>query len=110
MAFEHRDMTGSLFENDRKTEERHPDWKGKVMFSGKLYDIAGWDKDVNGKRLISLKISEPRPQQGQGQYRQPAQQPARQPAPATRPAARPAPQPEYQGESAPPIDDQSIPF
>ena len=41
MAFEQRDNSGSLWVNDRKTADNHPDRTGTVMVSGKLYFING---------------------------------------------------------------------
>jgi hypothetical protein len=36
MAFEQRDNSGSLWVNDRKSEESHPDRTGTVMIGGRL--------------------------------------------------------------------------
>lgn len=84
MAFEHKDMSGSFWENDKKTEAKHPDFKGQINIGGKLYDIAGWYSD-KVDRLMNLKISEPRQQQGQG-FQNGERQQQTQPAPV-KPAA-----------------------
>jgi len=40
--FEHKPDSGSVFPNDRKTEERHPDWRGDALIGGKLYWVSLW--------------------------------------------------------------------
>ena len=57
---EHKQNSGSLFRNDYKKEDKHPDYKGKVNIDGKLYDLAAWlRKTDSGKQYMSLKFSEP---------------------------------------------------
>lgn len=48
MAFEQRDMTGSLFKNDRKTAENHPDYVGVIKIHGEEMKLSAWIKE--GKR------------------------------------------------------------
>lgn len=46
---------GVLFMNDRKTSEKHPDWKGTLTLSdGTPVKIAGWTKQTPKGSLISL--------------------------------------------------------
>jgi hypothetical protein len=55
MAFEQRDNSGSLWVNDRKSEENHPDRTGTVMVDGRLYFCNGWlKKTKDGKPYLSL--------------------------------------------------------
>lgn len=55
MAFEQRDMSGSLFKNDRREKENHPNATGSAMIDGVLYEIAAWTKkDRNGNPWQSL--------------------------------------------------------
>lgn len=35
---------GSLFKNDKKTEEKHPDMSGSINIDGVEYWISGWKK------------------------------------------------------------------
>jgi hypothetical protein len=35
---------GSLFKNDKKTEEKHPDMSGSINIDGIEYWISGWKK------------------------------------------------------------------
>lgn len=55
MAFEPRDNTGSLFKNNRKEKDTHPNSTGKAMIDGVEYYVSGWTKkDKNGDPWISL--------------------------------------------------------
>jgi uncharacterized protein (DUF736 family) len=67
MAFQQRDNSGSLFKNDQKTTDNHPDFKGRIMVAGKHYWISGWRKtSEGGKPWISLAVK-PNEQQSQEQ-------------------------------------------
>jgi len=65
MAYELRDNSGSLFPNDKKTQQNHPDWTGTVMVDGKTYWISGWTKNSQRGSFYSLsfKAKEERVQQ-----------------------------------------------
>lgn len=55
MAFEQKDMSGSVFANSRKEKDTHPDRTGDCTIDGKKYWISGWVKqDKNGKQYLSL--------------------------------------------------------
>ena len=55
MAFEQRDNTGSLFKNDDKTEDKHPNAKGSALINGVAFWVAAWTKtDKNGNKFQSL--------------------------------------------------------
>jgi len=57
MAYEMRDNSGSLWPNDRRTDERYPNSTGKVMVGGKIYYLSGWTKTTSaGKKWISLSL------------------------------------------------------
>lgn len=57
MAYEQKDNSGSLFKNDRKEKETHPDAKGSIMVDGVAYWISAWTKqDRNGNRYQSLSV------------------------------------------------------
>lgn len=66
MAFELKEGQGSMFENLKKTEPKHPDFRGEFKdLSGRILEIAGWKKKTDGgKKYISLKIQEKRESQG----------------------------------------------
>jgi uncharacterized protein (DUF736 family) len=50
--------SGVLFKNDKKGNEKAPDYKGKVNIEGKEKDIAGWIREGKSGKFISIKISE----------------------------------------------------
>ena len=55
MAFETNDLSGSLFKNERKATDRHPDYNGSCKIEGKEYWIAGWIKTSKaGRKFMSL--------------------------------------------------------
>jgi len=48
---------GSLFKNDKKTEDRHPDMNGSINIDGTEYWISGWKKvSKAGSGFISLSV------------------------------------------------------
>ena len=42
---ETKQNTGAIFKNDKKTNEKQPDYKGKVNVNGKDMEIALWLKE-----------------------------------------------------------------
>jgi uncharacterized protein (DUF736 family) len=55
MAFVQREMSGSLFPNDRKEKDTHPDFKGTALINGVTYEIGAWNKKAgSGKEFTSL--------------------------------------------------------
>ena len=67
MAYEMKDMSGSLFREENKKSEKSPDYTGKVKIDGKELRIAGWIKQSKGgSNYLSLAFSEPRTSDGQG--------------------------------------------
>ena len=62
---------GSLFKNDKKTEDRHPDMSGSINIDGTEYWISGWKKQSKaGTGFISLSV---RPKEQVRQSSQPTQ-------------------------------------
>ena len=50
---------GSLFKNEKKTEDKHPDLNGSINIEGKDYWISGWSKvSKGGQKFISLSVRE----------------------------------------------------
>jgi len=55
MTYELKDNTGSVFANDRKTEDARPDRTGTAKIDGVDYWVNGWlRKTKNGKPYLSL--------------------------------------------------------
>ena len=62
MTFQQKPGTGALFRNDKKGNDKAPDYRGNgVSIAGEALDLAGWlKKDKNGKTFLSLSIKAPR--------------------------------------------------
>jgi len=60
MPYEIKDNTFTLFANDKKGNDKAPDFKGKGMVDGKEVQIAVWNKvSASGTNYMSGQISEP---------------------------------------------------
>jgi hypothetical protein len=73
MAFEPKPNTGSLWPNEYKKQDNHPDVRGDVNIDKVLLEnlilkskgglvkiaLAGWSKEIKGKKVLSLTASEP---------------------------------------------------
>ena len=92
-------MSGSLFKNDRKQNENHPDFSGTSEIDGKLYWISGWLKKSQRGDFFSLAF---KPKDAGGEFKQMRQ--AAGPAPRT-----PVPAPTAATNSQPPEEDD-VPF
>ena len=54
MAYEIRELSGSLFKNEKKTEEKHPQMQGSCLIDGVEYYVSAWTKDGAKGRWQSL--------------------------------------------------------
>jgi uncharacterized protein (DUF736 family) len=58
-TYEQKDMTGSLFDNDKAGNDARPDMRGSVTIDGTKYSISAWhNESKGGKKYVSLKVSE----------------------------------------------------
>lgn len=63
--------TGALFKNDKKSTERHPDYKGTANIEGTEYWVSAWIKvSKNGQKFMSFSYTPkeeqaPKPQASQ---------------------------------------------
>lgn len=65
--------SGSLFKNDRKTKDTHPDYTGQGEFNGVNVWISGWVKETKaGKKFFSLSFKEKEAVTGQTAQQAPA--------------------------------------
>jgi uncharacterized protein (DUF736 family) len=61
MAYEHKEGRGTIFPNDYKVQENHPDFRGKAMWKGEIVEISMWKGETqNGAEKFSIQIKEPR--------------------------------------------------
>lgn len=59
MAYETRELSGSVFKNNRKERETHPDLTGEAKIEGKLYWVSAWKKKTkNGDDWFSFSFKE----------------------------------------------------
>ena len=57
--YEQKDMTGSLFDNDKGDNQNRPDMRGSVTIEGTKYSISAWKNESKaGRKYVSLKVSE----------------------------------------------------
>jgi hypothetical protein len=65
MAYELKDNSGSLFRNEKKETDKHPNATGTVMVGGVEYWISAWTKDGPKGKFQSLafqpKVPKPEP-------------------------------------------------
>ena len=55
MAYEMKEMSGSLFINTKKVSENHPDRNGTALIGGVEYWVSGWIKETkSGDKWLSL--------------------------------------------------------
>ncbi len=49
---------GTLYRNENKQEDKHPDYSGSLNVGGKDYWISGWVKESkkDGKKFFSLSV------------------------------------------------------
>lgn len=75
MAYELRELQGSLFKNDKKTQETHADYKGTCLIEGTEFWINAWIKKGKNGSFMSLSFKAKDRQEA----RKPDNQPPRQP-------------------------------
>ena len=64
MSYEHKENKGSIFKNEKKEKETHPDYTGQVNVAGKLYNISAWiNESKSGKKYFGLSVSIPKPKE-----------------------------------------------
>ena len=64
MAYEQKENSGSLFKNDKKLTESHPNAKGTALIGGVEYWVSAWtkkDKNGNGWQSLAFQVKEAKP-------------------------------------------------
>ena len=54
MAYQQRELSGSLFKNQKKTQDNHPGMTGTALIGGVEYWVSGWTKEGSKGKWISL--------------------------------------------------------
>ena len=64
MAYEHKENKGSIFKNEKKEKETHPDYTGQANVDGTVYNVSAWiNKSKGGKKYFGLSFSIPKPKE-----------------------------------------------
>lgn len=64
--FERKNGSGSLFQNQNKKTDKHPDMTGTLLgLDGVEYSISAWTREGKRGKYLSLSIRESKPQQEQ---------------------------------------------
>lgn len=65
MAYTLREGQGSLFKNDNKTTDKHPNARGEILIEGVLYEISAWTKEGAKGKFQSLQAKRKETRQSQ---------------------------------------------
>jgi len=69
MAYILKDGQGSLFKNEKKTSDNHPNARGELMIEGVLYEVAAWTKQGSKGPFQSLSVKRKEGNGGNAQER-----------------------------------------
>ena len=58
MAYTPKENTGVLFKNNKKTNEKQPDYTGNILVGTKEMQLAAWIKEGKNGKFMSIKLSE----------------------------------------------------
>lgn len=56
MAYEKRDMSGTLFKSTRKQKDTHADYEGTIIVDGREYFLNAWIKEGQKGKFMSLAV------------------------------------------------------
>jgi hypothetical protein len=59
---QNRDNSGVLFRNDKRENEKSPNYKGNITINGQDYWLSAWIKEGKGGKFMGLAVS-PKEQQ-----------------------------------------------
>jgi hypothetical protein len=64
MAYVPKEGSGSLFKNDRKTTETHPDYTGSIMVNNRECYLSAWVKEGTKGKFFSVSIGKEKQPKG----------------------------------------------
>jgi len=64
MAYTPKEGSGSLFKNDRKASDQHPDFTGSIMIGQKEHWLSAWTKEGKKGKFLSVSIGKEKTPQG----------------------------------------------
>lgn len=58
-SYEHKNLSGSIFPNDKKTEDAQPDFRGSCLINGVEFWLSGWHRESKegGRKYIGLQFT-----------------------------------------------------
>ena len=66
MAYEHKEGKGTLFPNDYKKADTHPDFRGTAKWQGEIIEVSMWTGHTrDGKDRYTISIGYPYKKDGQ---------------------------------------------
>jgi hypothetical protein len=57
MAYEQKENSGSIFKNQKKEKDTHPNMTGSALIGGVEYWVSAWTKDGNKGKWQSLSFT-----------------------------------------------------
>jgi hypothetical protein len=63
MAYQQKQNSGTLFKNERKTTDKHPDWNGTALIDGNEYKLSAWVKEGKKGKFFSISYTSSKPNQ-----------------------------------------------
>ena len=64
MAYIPKEGSGSLFKNDRKNSENHPDYTGSIMVNNREHYLSAWVKEGTKGKFFSVSIGKEKEAKG----------------------------------------------
>ena len=56
--YQQKEGQGSLFKNEKKNNEKSPEYTGSIMVNGKEMRLSAWVKDGKSGKFLSIQMSE----------------------------------------------------